>query len=78
MDCIGSPTANTPTALPWLPSGSQLFNQLILTDRRILKLIYQEMSDAIVERNRKISWRLQVSERSQRALCDFREIYLVT
>ena len=69
MDCMGSP----PPAYcghPRLPSGSQFFNQFVLADRRILKLVYQQMTNTIVERERKIGRGIRVAERLQGALCD--------
>ena len=64
------------TAVIRLPATGQLFEQFDLYRAGILKLVHQQVRDAIVERLRQIGWRLIVTESQTGARGDLDEIDL--
>jgi hypothetical protein len=61
-------------AVARLPAGGEALEQRELADRGVLKLVHQQVPDAIVEMQGQIGRRLIAAERGERALRDLGEI----
>ena len=64
------------SAIIRLPAGGQARQQVKLRQRRILKLIHQQMGYAVIQRQREIRWRIRLAQCAQRGLRHRREIGL--
>lgn len=63
-------------AVPRLPAGGQPFKQLILGKTRVLKFIYQDMTDAIIQGKGQIRRGFRLPQRILRPQRDFGKIHL--